>query len=281
MIKAIRRNEELIEDILSCSKDENNFYLWWLGQSGYLLQYKRKRILIDPYLSDSLTKKYEKTDKPHKRISELVIEAELLPAIDLITSSHNHTDHLDAETLKPVLNKNPNCKIIIPEANREFVCERLSINLTYPIGINDGETIEQFDFSVTAVPAAHNSIERDEHGRCKFLGYIIQCGTWSIYHSGDTLYYDGMVDIIAKHKPDILILPINGNDPNRKVAGNLDSHEAISLAKLIGRGLVIPCHYDLFEFNTVDINIFIETAIKAKQEYCILDLGGKFSSNDF
>ena len=89
-----------------------------------------------------------------------------------------------------------------------------------------------------------------------------------------------MAEQLKTHKPDLLILPVNGNDPNRKVAGNLNSHEAIALAKEIGDTIVLPCHYDLFEFNTVDVNIFIEAAIKEKQDYCVLDIGGKFSSHE-
>ena len=103
MITAIKKNEELIAEMDSLLNDEKHFHLWWLGQSGFLLQWKGKRVLIDPYLSDSLTKKYLTTDKPHTRMSELVMRPELLKHISIVTSSHNHTDHLDAETLIPVL----------------------------------------------------------------------------------------------------------------------------------------------------------------------------------
>ena len=98
MIPAQRKDDELIADILR-HESSDDLHVWWLGQSGYLIQYQGKRLLLDPYLSDSLTKKYAATDKPHVRISELVVKPELLPRIDLITSSHNHTDHLDADTL--------------------------------------------------------------------------------------------------------------------------------------------------------------------------------------
>ena len=280
MIKAIRKNKELVDDILQCSEDENNFYIWWLGQSGYLLQYKKTRILIDPYLSDSLSKKYANTDKPHVRISELVISPDDLPSIDFITSSHNHTDHLDAETILPVLRKNQSCKIIIPEANRNFVCDRLQIENDIPIGLNEGGIFSSENFSITAIPAAHNTIEKDELGRCRFLGYIFKIGKWCIYHSGDTLPYEGINEMINQHKPDLALLPINGNDPSRKVAGNFNSAEAVLLAKKTNIPILIPCHYDLFEFNTVDVNGFIETARKENQGYCVLDLGGKFSSNE-
>ena len=70
LIKAIKTNEALVAEMDSFLADESHFYIWWLGQSGFLLQWKGKRILIDPYLSDSLTKKYLLTDKPHTRMSE-------------------------------------------------------------------------------------------------------------------------------------------------------------------------------------------------------------------
>jgi methionine synthase II (cobalamin-independent) len=48
-----------------------------------------------------------------------------IKGIDLITCSHNHTDHLDAETLLPLFAANPHAKLVIPRANRGFVLERL------------------------------------------------------------------------------------------------------------------------------------------------------------
>jgi len=99
LIPAIKKDEQLVAEMDLFLKDKSNFYLWWLGQSGFLLQWNEKRILTDPYLSDSLTKKYAATDKPHTRVSELVLSPDLLKNISIVTSSHNHTDHLDAETL--------------------------------------------------------------------------------------------------------------------------------------------------------------------------------------
>src|SRR2546430_9285041 len=45
-------------------------------------------------------------------------------------------------------------------------------------------------------------------------------------------------------------LPINGDLPERNVAGNLDGREAANLASDIGARLAVPCHYEMFEFNT-------------------------------
>src|SRR3989442_12892258 len=102
--------------------------LWWLGQSGFLIVQNGRALVLDPYLSDSLTRKYADTDKPHVRITEKVVEPAALGAlgvIDVITSSHNHTDHFDPETLLPLLALNPQPRLVLPAANRDLALERL------------------------------------------------------------------------------------------------------------------------------------------------------------
>ena len=277
MIAAIKKDDGLIAEMDSLMRDADHFHLWWLGQSGFLLQWKGKRVLIDPYLSDSLTKKYLTTDKPHTRMSELVVKPELLKNISVVTSSHNHTDHLDAETLMPVLKNNPGIKFIIPEANRDFVTERLKCEKEFPNGLNDEQSIIIDEFTFHGIPAKHNEIERDERENCKYMGYVIEFGAFKIYHSGDTLWFEGMVDTLKPYAVDVAILPINGNKSERKVAGNLDCREAAELGKAIGAGCVIPCHYDMFTFNTADVNDFIKEAEKIGQQYVVLKGGGHFS----
>jgi L-ascorbate metabolism protein UlaG (beta-lactamase superfamily) len=276
LIKAIKKEEALIEEMDSFISDKDNFYLWWLGQSGFLLQWNEKRILIDPYLSDSLTKKYAATNKPHTRVSERVLSPEQLKNISIVTSSHNHTDHLDAETLIPVFKNNPQIKFIIPEANRSFVCERLKCDNNFPIGLNDGKSVTVDGFTFHGITAKHNEIERDENGNCKYMGYVIEFGGYKIYHSGDTLWFDGMVDALKPFAVDVALLPINGNDPARKVAGNLNCKEAAELAKAINGQCVIPCHYDMFAFNTADVNDFINESKKINQLYHVLKIGEHF-----
>jgi len=280
LIKAFKKGHELVREMDSLAGDEKHFYLWWLGQSGFLLQWKGKRVLIDPYLSDSLTKKYAATEKPHIRMSERVMDPELLKNISIVTSSHNHTDHLDAETLVPVLKNNPGIKFIIPEANRDFVAERVKCDRSLPVGLDAGQSVTIKEFRFHGIPAKHNEVEKDENGHCRYMGYVIEFGNFKIYHSGDTLWYDEMVNLLRPFSLDVAILPINGNDPARKVAGNLDCREAIKLGKALGSTCVIPCHYDMFSFNTADVNDFIKEAEIVNQPYKVLRGGERFTGNN-
>lgn len=102
MITPLLQNDTLLADIVSIPAADANFHLWWLGQSGFLLKWRSSSVLFDPYLSDSLSRKYAGTDKEHVRMTERCIAPEQLGFVDIVTSSHAHTDHLDAESLRPL-----------------------------------------------------------------------------------------------------------------------------------------------------------------------------------
>jgi L-ascorbate metabolism protein UlaG (beta-lactamase superfamily) len=278
LIKPLRKDSALLADVRAAAADQDAFHLWWLGQSGFLLQWKGSHVLLDPYLSDSLTKKYAQTEKPHVRMTERVIDPGHLNFIHIVTSSHNHTDHLDSETLIPLLQVNPTITLVIPEANRDFVAARVKTDRHVPVGLNDGERVTLQGFTFTAVPAAHETVERDEAGRCKFLGYVLQFGPWTVYHSGDTMWYEGMEEVLSGFSIDVAILPINGRDPRRKVAGNLSGAEAARVGKRINARTVIPCHYDMFTFNTADPADFAREATTMGQPYQVLQAGERWSS---
>lgn len=278
MIAAELSGDAFLADIQAARQESAGFHLWWLGQSGFLVQWNQRHLLLDPYLSDSLTKKYAATDKPHVRMTELIVDPRRLDFIDVVTSSHNHTDHLDGETLGPLLSCNKDLTVIAPEANLEFAAGRLNVPVERLTGIDDGNSVEAAGFTFHGVPAAHETIERDEQGRCKFLGYIIQFGRWAIYHSGDTILYDAMAERLSQWNIDVAILPINGRAPERHVSGNLWGRESARLAKEIGVKLVIPCHYDMFTFNTATPEEFVTTSQELEQKHQVLKCGQRWSS---
>lgn len=277
LIPAYRKDDELLADIQSTRSLTKGFRVWWLGQSGFLLQWKGKHLLFDPYLSDSLTQKYATTDKPHVRMSELVVDPARLDFIDVVTSSHNHTDHLDADTLLPLLAANPAVQLVVPEANREFVVTRLGCAPDFPIGMNDTFQKDVGGFRFFGIPAAHNEVERDFLDQCKFMGYVVEFGGYRVYHSGDTLWYDGLEELLMPYAVDIAFLPINGNKPERRVAGNLSAGEAAKLGVAIGAGCVIPHHYHMFAFNTEEPDVFEAEAREQGTPFRVLKIGEKYA----
>src|SRR5436190_13753906 len=164
MIKPALQDDDFLADVEDARADSEHLHLWWLGQSGFLVQWQGRHLLLDPYLSDSLTQKYAGSDKPHARITERVVAPERLDFIDVATSSHNHTDHLDPETLVPLLKANPKMEVVIPEANRELVVNRLAVVAELPCGLDAGTEVRLAGFKIRGFPAAHNLIEKDSSG---------------------------------------------------------------------------------------------------------------------
>jgi L-ascorbate metabolism protein UlaG (beta-lactamase superfamily) len=276
VIKPVLQDNAFLEDVFQAKRNLDQLHLWWLGQSGFLIQWQGYHLLLDPYLSDSLTRKYEGTDKPHVRMTERVVAPERLDFVDVVASSHNHTDHLDAETLAPLLKANPEITVIVSRANVNFAAGRLQIppgRLT-PLNVN-GEKIQVGPFNFHAIPSAHESLERDENDDHHYIGLIVQSGSRTIYHSGDCVPYDGLIERLRNWKIDMALLPINGRDPRRGVAGNFTGEEAAQLGREIQAGVVIPCHYEMFEFNTVSPQGFVKAAKELGQEFVLLKNGGR------
>ncbi len=280
MKKPLQQDDALLNDIAHTrALRDGHLRLWWLGQSGFLIQYDTRHLLIDPYLSDSLSLKYADTDKPHTRITERVVDPAALRDIFLITSSHAHTDHLDSQTLIPLIRGNPDLHFVTSRANLRVAEQRLARDVDLPL--EAGQQLSVDGINIHAIPSAHNSVTRDDTGSCLYQGYIFKIGSVVVYHSGDTLLYDGMIDLLKPFNIDIALLPINGDRPERRVAGNLSGKEAAQLAKDIHAKLVIPCHYDMFEFNTADpADEFIPECERLGQPYKVLQQGERWSSSE-
>jgi L-ascorbate metabolism protein UlaG (beta-lactamase superfamily) len=276
MKEPILQDDAFLADVAQARLEQDKLHLWWLGQSGCLVLWQDEFLLLDPYLSDSLTEKYADTNKPHVRMTERVIAPEKLDFVSIVTSSHNHTDHLDGETIRPLLSTNPHLTILVSTASQQFAAERLQVipeRLT-AIACGQPQTIGQWTFH--AVPAAHEELSVDKNGNHQYIGLLVQVGPWTLYHSGDTVRYEGMVDWLRPFAIDVAMLPINGRDPARGVAGNLSGPEAVQLAQDCGMKTVIPCHFDMFEFNTVTPHHFFAVAKSASQEYHLLQNGERW-----
>ncbi len=274
MIEPIRKDEELLQDIAEWGEQDSALHVWWLGQSGFLLKQGGSCFLFDPYLSDSLTTKYAATDKPHVRMTARCIDPGKLVGVREVTASHVHTDHLDGETLGPLAHANGGLRLYLPFPVRDVAKERLGDARAALVGVTDDGHWHGDEWKVRGIAAKHNELRRDDYGRCHFLGFVVKRGPFTVFHSGDTLWHEGLVPELLREKCDLMLLPINGNKPERRVAGNLNGTEAAALAKACGARMVVPCHYEMFGFNTETPEEF-ETACERLDQPCmVMQCGG-------
>ena len=276
MIQPLRKDDALLADIASISPEDQRLHVWWLGQSGFLLKQAGATLLFDPYLSDSLTRKYAATDKPHIRMTELCVEPSRLQDIKIVTASHIHTDHLDAETLRALASTNPGFTLLLPAPIVNEARQRVG-DAEIQMAPLDAKLTWEGDWHVTGIPAAHNDLMRDEQGRCHYLGFVAERGGFTIYHSGDTLRHDELLPAFHDFQVDLMLLPINGDKPERRVSGNLNGTEAAELAKACNARLVVPCHYDMFTFNTATPDEFAQACARLNQPFEVMQCGARLT----
>jgi L-ascorbate metabolism protein UlaG (beta-lactamase superfamily) len=255
MIEPFLHGEALIREIEQTSPGAGCLSIWWLGQSGFLLKTRRGTLFVDPYLSEHLTTKYEGTARPHIRMTRAPLRGGDLKGVDVVLASHKHSDHLDPGTLPDLMAASPGAVLVLPESLIEHA-EPMGLPTRRLVGTDAGRTLELAGFAIRAVPSAHERIDRDAEGRCLYLGYVIECEGLRLYHSGDSLAYEGLDDELGPEPFDVLFLPINGRDPARGVPGNMTAAEAVDLAAKVRPRFVVPHHYDMFTFNTVPVEVF-------------------------
>lgn len=274
MIQPALQDDAFLADVASARGEARpgRLHLWWLGQSGFLLCHEGECVVLDPYLSDSLTRKYAGTDKPHVRLTARVLDPARLDGITAVTSSHNHTDHLDAETLLPLFASNPGARLVLAVANVGFAAQRLGEEHRERFApLSDGASTRIGAFTFTAVPAAHEELSPE------YAGFVISVGPFRVYHSGDTVLFPGMAERLRPFACDVALLPINGRAPERRVSGNLDGPEAARLAFAIGAGCVVPCHHEMFAFNTASPEAFVAECTRLGQPHRVARAGERLT----
>lgn len=188
------------------------------------------KILIDPYLSDSVNRVAGRS-----RMLPIPLDPNKIRC-DAVICTHNHLDHLDPDTVSEMP---PGQFFITTSAGKETLATLGISNVTV---LNIGDSIKVGDFEITAVFADHT---------VEAFGLIIRAENKTLYFSGDTLYNEKLFEI-SKYKPDITFICINGR------LGNMNVNEALVTAEKIGAGINIPNHYDMFESNSEDPRRFSE-----------------------
>jgi L-ascorbate metabolism protein UlaG (beta-lactamase superfamily) len=275
MILPVLSGEDLLNDIRSARLDPGELCIWWLGQSGYVLKTASATWIVDPYLSESLTAKYAATEKPHIRMTQAPLRGGDIDFAGWVFASHTHTDHFDAETLVPLFAASPNARLVLPSVLVEKAV-RFELNRERIVPTRGDETLTCGPLIVHVLPSAHPTFEHDPATGYPYVGFVFEVDGLRLYHSGDTVVYEGLAQRLQALQPDILFLPINGaamHGGKPVVAANMNADEAIALRESVGHGVVIPHHYDMFTFNTADVNAFADHAREAHSPYALMRPG--------
>ncbi len=249
-------SEKLRREIRDFDPPRGTVALWWFGQSGFVIKLAGRIIFLDVFF----TAIPERTVPPP-------LTTDQVDHADIVCGTHDHLDHIDRPSWPALAKASPTAIFVVPELVRRGLIRDLGISANRMIGVDVKKPARIGPITISAIPAAHEFIDRDKKtGLHPFLGYVIKGDGWTIYHAGDTCLYEGMHAYLRRIKPDLMLLPINGRDARRLTSGcigNMTFQEAVDLAGNIGPGLVAPIHFDMFTFNAQDPRHFMEY-LKAK-----------------
>ena len=202
----------------------------YLGQAGLLFEKNGLKIMIDPYLSNSVEKI---NPKNYRRVA--VDESFLKIKPDVMIFTHNHLDHYDPETVTHFINTDSNILVLAPKSVWDEV-RKIGGNNNYVL-FNCYTSWTENGIKFTAVKAEHSDITP--------IGIIIDDGEKKYYVTGDTLYNEEIFEDI----PDdiyALFLPVNG------VGNNMNMTDASHFAKRINAKKTVPIHIGMFDELTAD-----------------------------
>src|ERR671913_1121939 len=245
---------DLIGRIDALEVGRSSLAFWGLGQVGVAIKGPGGVIYVDPYLTDSdgAGGSLPRTFPPPLAPAEVTNASAVL-------LTHVHIDHTNPDTVLP-----------LSEASSEarFVASFTSSDALVEAGLDEdrifvpevGEPVEVAGARVTALPSSHTELEHDPERGYPYLGYVIEWNGVTVYHAGDTVVYDGLIETLAAWDIDIAFVPINGRDyfrTGRGIVGNTGFREAAELTEVLDVGLLVPTHYDLIEGNTADPGHFV------------------------
>ena len=228
--------------------------LWGLGQVGVAIKGPTGIIYADPYLTDSDGEggSLPRTFPPPLSPREVTNASAVL-------LTHDHIDHTDPGTVLPIAEASPEAHFVAPFTSRDTLAAAgLDAHRIFVPEV--GEPLEVAGARVTAVPSAHTELARDPEQGYPYLGYVIEWNGVTVYHAGDTVVYDGLIEALSAWPIDVAFVPINGRDffrTARGIIGNTDFREAAELAETLDFGLIVPTHYDLISGNTTDPGHFV------------------------
>jgi L-ascorbate 6-phosphate lactonase len=236
--------QALFDDVQAC----NHSAFWWLGQHSFMVKLGNTTLLIDPFL----------TEMPERNVPPL-FAPQNAKAVHLVCCTHDHLDHICPVAISG-LAKTTAATFIAPKA-----CEARMLSLGVAsdrlVLLNPDEVVTVANVRVTAIKAKHEFFDQTPQGNFPYLGYVLESSGKTLYHAGDTVWWEGLQARLSAWSFDVAFVPINGRDARRfkeGTIGNMTYQEAVDLVGELNIKLSVPDHYDMFDGNREDPQKFID-----------------------
>ena len=208
--------------------------LWWLGGPSYALKSPRTLVYVDPYHSG------DRADDPQGFVRAIpnYFVPQTVTRADLVISTHDHVDHCDPDTLRPLYAQTAARFATAPSsahmmATWGFGAERVQV-------MAPGTMLAVGDVTLTAYSA--NDWEDEDA-----VTLMLESGGVGVFIGGDTLYCDGLDEIGRAHAVDLAVLAL-GRNRRDIIDAQLyaDPAEIARAARALRARKVLPVHWEIW-----------------------------------
>jgi N-acyl-phosphatidylethanolamine-hydrolysing phospholipase D len=217
----------------------------WIGHSTFLVQLGGVNILTDPHWGDRAS---PVSFAGPRRLVAPGIRFEDLPPIHAVIISHDHYDHLDAETVARLAREH-RPRFFVPLGLRAWLEER---GITDVVELDWWDSVAFRGLTVACTPAQHSSGRglTDQNLRL-WSSWVILGPTKRFFFAGDTGYDPGLRAIGDRFGPfDLTAIPIGGYSTFKTGHPNhLNPEEAVQLFEDVRGRLLVPMHWGTFAMN--------------------------------
>jgi L-ascorbate metabolism protein UlaG (beta-lactamase superfamily) len=244
---------------------EREMGVTFIGHSSFLIQMGGKNLVVDPNFARWLV--------VLKRLKRPGLKVRDLPPIHYVLISHAHMDHLHRPSLRAISRlTRAECghapTIIVPRAVEDLVRR---LGYTEIVELDTWEAHKESGLEITHVPSRHWGARmlRDYHRG--FGGYVLRSGIHSVYHAGDTAYFDGFREIGKRLKPELALLPIGAYHPPSFRNVHTSPEDALQAFLDLGAKYMVPMHYGTFRLSHEPVHEPVERLLLAAESARVSD----------
>jgi len=260
--------------------DRSQLGVTFIGHSSFFLQIGGRNIVVDPNFAQWIFI-LKRLRRPGLRLRDL-------PPIDAVLVSHAHFDHLHRPSLRTIatLTRRKSGKrpvIVAPQHVRDLVGD---LGFSRVVELDWWQSFQLGNVEIVHTPSRHwgARVVKDVHRG--YGGYVLRAGKHSVYHAGDTAYFQGFSEIGARLHPELALLPIGAYHPASFRNVHTSPEDAIQALIDLGARWMVPMHYGSFRLSYEPVEEPVPRLLAAAREHgvegkvCVLEEGvTKFFDN--
>jgi L-ascorbate metabolism protein UlaG (beta-lactamase superfamily) len=215
--------------------EKGQIALTWIGHASFLVQFTNLNVLIDPNFANWIFLL--------KRLRRSGLKLKDLPPVDVVLLTHAHFDHFH----KPTLRRLPRPKTAVMPWGMGDLARGLGFERV--VELKWWESFHHKDWKVTLTPSKHWGARMIHDHHRGYGGFVLEHQGRTVYHAGDSAYFEGFKEIGERFGPEIALLPIGAYFPDSFRHVHMGPDDAVRVFHELQSRWLVPMHYGSFKLS--------------------------------